>query len=70
MVTKGKRSKRSYRTGDILHTEGKVMAIKDTLLVSIPKAWAVDHGIKQGDTMVKVANSMLTMVKKEDKTPE
>ena len=55
------RRKKTVKIGDILHTSGKVTKIGDSLFISLPKSWAVEHNIQAGDVVVKVANSMLTV---------
>jgi len=57
-----KRIKKTVKIGDVIHTEGRVIpAGENSLAVTLPKSWTREHGIKAGDTVVKVANSILTI---------
>jgi len=56
-----KRRKRTIRIGDILHTEGKIIPVGGSMAITIPKSWLKEHKLKAGDTVVKVANSILTI---------
>lgn len=55
------RKRKTIKFGDILHTSGKVIKIGDSLFITLPKSWAVEHNIQPGDNVVKVCNSMLTV---------
>ncbi len=55
------RKRRSIKFGDILHTTGRIIAMGDSVAITLPKSWVREHGLKVGDTVVKVANSMLTV---------
>lgn len=65
-----RRRRKSYRTGDILHTEGQVTRVGDSMAITLPAAWCREHGIKVGDTVVKVANSILTIATKHIRSVE
>ena len=53
--------KRTVRIGDITHTEGKIIPVGGSAAITLPKSWVEEHGLKLGDTVVKVANSILTI---------
>lgn len=61
------RKKKSIRIGDILHTTGKIIAMGDSVAITLPKSWVNEHGLKVGDTVIKVANSMLTVNPRPEK---
>lgn len=56
-----RKSKRSVKVGNILHTEGKIIPAGGSLAVTLPKFWVDEHKLKAGDVVVKVANSILTI---------
>ena len=55
------KKRRTIRIGDITHTEGKIIPVGGSAAVTIPKSFMQEHGLKMGDTVVKVANSTLTI---------
>ena len=56
-----KRSRRTIKVGDVLHTQGKVIPVGGSVAITLPKSWVEEHKIKIGDTVIKVANSILTI---------
>ena len=59
-----KRRKKTVKIGDITHTEGTIFPIGGSMGITLPKAFVDEHQLKPGDTLVKVANSILTISKK------
>lgn len=53
--------KRTIKIGDILHTSGKIVKIGNAVGITLPKEWVEEHGLKVGDRVYKVANSMITI---------
>lgn len=56
-----KRNKRTIKVGDILHTSGKIVQIGNAVGITLPAEWVREHGLKVGDRVYKVANSMITI---------
>jgi antitoxin component of MazEF toxin-antitoxin module len=56
--------RKTIRIGDVTHTEGKVIPVGGSIAVTLPKSWVDEHNIKAGDVVIKVANSILSIVLK------
>ena len=66
MKVRHRKHRRTVKIGDITHTEGKVFTLGDSMAMTVPVAWIREHGIKPGDTVVKIANSVLTITTKNN----
>lgn len=53
------RKKKSIKIGDILHTTGKIIAMGDSVAITLPKSWVEEHNLRVGDTVVKVSDRIL-----------
>ena len=62
-----KRVRKTVSRDGILHSYRKVVKSGHSLIVSLPVAWAKEHGIEQGDVLALTANSILTMSPKPEK---
>lgn len=62
------RNRKIIKIGNVVHAEGKVIAVGGSMAVTLPKSWAKEHNLKLGDVVVKVANSMLIIAIKTEQT--
>jgi len=65
-----RRVRKTVEKDGIIHSYRRVVKSGHSLLVSLPVAWAKEHGIEQGDTLALTANSILTMSPKPEKKSE
>jgi hypothetical protein len=64
------RKRKTIKFGDIVHSTGKIITMGDSLAITLPKKWTDEHNLKAGDTVSKVANSMLTVSPKPEPNKE
>jgi len=62
-----RRVRKTTERDGIIHSYRKVVRHSDSLMISLPKAWAEEHGIKAGDEMAITANNILSAVKRVKK---
>ena len=62
-----RRVRKTVEKDGIIHSYRRVVKSGHSLIVSLPVEWAKEHGIKQGDELALVANSILTMSPKPEK---
>ena len=55
------RKKKTTKIDGVLHTSGKIIAMGDSVAITLPKSWVEEHNLKVGDIVFKAANSMLVI---------
>ena len=56
-----KRMKKTVRIGDITHTTWKIIVVGGSIGITLPESWLKEHGLSEGDVVVEVASSTLTI---------
>lgn len=58
------RIRKLIKIGSITYFERKIVPVGNSLAITLPKSWVDRHGLKSGDTVEGMANSMLTIIPK------
>lgn len=57
---------RKKEENGIIHFERKLIKVGDSFAITVPKRWVRMHGHKQGDIFSGMANSILTVGRKQE----
>ncbi len=61
MSSMSRRKRKTYASQGLIHSERKLFKIGQSLAVTVPKEWVVLHGLKPGDSLSQLGNSILSM---------
>lgn len=54
------------KDSNIIHFERKLIKVGDSYAITVPKKWVEAHGHKPGDIFSGMANSILTVGRKQE----